>query len=92
MTDPVEGTTEAYEQRLTSIWGSICAALDHIEDNDIGSATLILQTVLKKHFGAVRATPWTSSGKAAAVAAWLHQTPLTKRPHETANRSFWAEP
>ena len=54
-------TTEAYEQQLTSIWASICAALDHIEDKDIGGATLILQTVLKKHFGAIRATPWTSS-------------------------------
>jgi hypothetical protein len=79
-------TTEAYEQQLTSIWASICAALDHIEDNDIGGATLILQTVLKTHFGAIRATPWTSSRRTSgAVEAWLHlQTPVTKRPLQTA--------
>jgi hypothetical protein len=66
MTDS-SSTTELYEQQLTSIWASIGAALDHIEDNDTGGATLILQTVLKEHFGAIRATPWRSSRRTSGV-------------------------
>jgi hypothetical protein len=66
MTDS-SSSDEAYEQQLTSIWASICAALDHIEDNDVHGATLILRTVLKEHFGAIRATPWRSSRRTSGV-------------------------